>query len=84
MNGEEMSRVDQALAAARGLLDLAGVVGVGQGQQGGKSGQGGQGGQESGACVVVLVAARTPRLVAALPKQILGVPVAVRELRALQ
>jgi hypothetical protein len=78
MNGEEMSPVDQALAAARGLLDLAGVVGVGQGQQGGKSGK------ESGACVVVLVAARTPRLVAALPKQILGVPVAIREIRARQ
>ena len=74
-----MSPVDQALAAARGLLDLAGVVGVGQGQQGG---QGGKGGKESGACVVVLVAARTPRLVAALPKQILGVPVTIREIQA--
>ena len=76
-----MSPVDQALAAARGLLDLAGVVGEGQGQQGGKSGKSGKG---SGACVVVLVAARTPRLVAALPTHILGVPVAIRELRALQ
>jgi hypothetical protein len=66
-----MSDVDKALAAARGLLDIAGVVGVGLGER------------ESGACVVVFVAARTPRLVAALPKQILGVPVTIRETRAL-
>jgi hypothetical protein len=32
---------------------------------------------------VVFVAARTPRLVAALPKEILGVPVTIRETRAL-
>ena len=66
-----MSEVDKALAAARGLLDIAGVVGVGLGER------------ESGACVVVFVAARTPRLVAALPKQILGIPVTIRETRAL-
>jgi hypothetical protein len=66
-----MSEVDKALAAARGLLEIAGVVGVGLGER------------ESGACVVVFVAARTPRLVAALPQQILGVPVVIRETRAL-
>jgi hypothetical protein len=66
-----LSQVDKAMAAARGLLDIAGVVGVGLGER------------ESGACVVVFVAARTPRLVAALPKEILGVPVAVRETRLL-
>jgi hypothetical protein len=60
-------QVEKALAAARALVDVAGVVGVGQGER------------ESGACVVVLVAARTPRLVAAIPKQILGVPVDIRE-----
>ena len=66
-----MSEVDKALAAARGLLDIAGVVGVGLGER------------ESGACVVVFVAARTPRLVATLPKEILGLPVTIRETRAL-
>jgi hypothetical protein len=66
-----MSEVDKALAAARGLLHIAGVVGVGLGER------------ESGACVGVFVAARTPRLVAALPKQIRGLPVTIRETRTL-
>jgi len=64
-----LSPIDRALAAARGLLHIAGVVGVGEGER------------ESGACVVVFVAARTPRLVAAIPKQILGVPVVIRVTR---
>jgi len=62
-----MSQIEKALAAAQALLDIEGVVGVGEGER------------ESGACVVVFVAARTPRLAAAIPKQILGVPVDVRE-----
>jgi len=62
-----MSQIEKALAAAQALLDLEGVVGVGEGER------------ESGACVVVFVAVRTPRLAAAIPKEILGVPVDVRE-----
>lgn len=62
-----MSQIEKALAAAQALLDLEGVVGVGEGET------------ESGACVVVFVAARTPRLAATIPKEILGVPVDVRE-----
>jgi len=62
-----MSQIEKALAAAQALLDIEGVVGVGQGER------------ESGACVVVFVAARTPRLAAAIPNEILGVPVDVRE-----
>jgi hypothetical protein len=62
-----MSQIEKALTAAQALLDIEGVVGVGQGER------------ESGACVVVFVAARTPRLAAAIPKEILGVPVDVRE-----
>ena len=70
MTHASLSEVDKALAAARGLLDIAGVVGVGVGER------------ESGACVVVFVAARTPRLVAALPKQIQGLPVTIRATRS--
>jgi hypothetical protein len=51
------------------MLDIQGIVGVGQGER------------ESGPCVVVFVAARTPRLAATIPKQILGVPVEVRATR---
>jgi len=62
-----MTQIEKALTAAQALLDIEGVVGVGQGER------------ESGACVVVFVAARTPRLAVAIPKQILGVPVDVRD-----
>jgi hypothetical protein len=62
-----MSQIDKALAAAQSLLDVDGVVGVGEGEREGK------------ACVVVFVTARTPRLEAAIPKQILGVPTDIRE-----
>ena len=63
------SPIERALAAAQALLDIQGVVGVGQGER------------ESGACVVVFVAGRTPRLAATIPREILGVPVEVRATR---
>jgi len=62
-----MTKTDKAFTAAHALLDFEGVVGLGKGER------------ESGACVVVFVAARTPRLEAAIPPRILGVPVELHE-----
>ena len=62
-----MNQVEKALAAAQALLDIAGVVGVGEGER------------DGGACVVVFVAIRTPRLEVAIPAKILGIPVEIRE-----
>jgi len=62
-----MTLVEKAFTAAQALLDFEGVVGVGAGER------------EGGACVLVFVAARTPRLEVAIPPRILGVPVELRE-----
>jgi hypothetical protein len=61
------TQVEKACTAAQALLDIEGVVGVGKGEW------------ESGACVVVFVAMRTPRLEVAIPARILGIPVAIRD-----
>ena len=66
-----MTLVEKAFAAAQALLDFEGVVGVGTGER------------DGGACVVVFVAARTPRLEAAIPARILGVPVELHEAGAI-
>ena len=65
--GAPMTQVEKAFTAAQALLDLEGVVGVGQGER------------ESGACVLVFVATRTPRLEVAIPTKILGIPVDIRD-----
>ena len=65
--GAPRTQVEKAFSAAQALLDIEGVVGVGQGEW------------ESGACVVVFVAMRTPRLEVAIPTRILGIPVDIRD-----
>ena len=56
-----------AITAAQDLLDIDGVVGIGEGRKGDQD------------CVVVFVDALTPELVRKLPKDIQGVPVDVRD-----
>jgi hypothetical protein len=56
-----------AIAAAESLMDIDGVVGVGEGRKDGKD------------CVVVFVEVATPELLAKLPKSVKGFPVDVRD-----
>ncbi len=62
-----MSQLQEAVEAAQALLEIEGVVGVGEGRMGDQE------------CVVVFVEGRTPEIEERLPREIKGVPVDIRE-----
>ena len=62
-----MSKISEAMEAAQSLLEIDGVVGVGEGEAGGQP------------CVLVFVTHRRPELEKKIPRAIKGVPVEIRD-----